>query len=58
MLIWPDDGSESCPKVATVVSTSIVRHFKIGLKVIIYLGYFCKKNCYYDLSKIAQSGHT
>ena len=27
-------------------------------KVTKYLGYFCKKFCHQELSKIAQSGHT
>ena len=32
--------------------------FKTPQKVNIYLGYFCKKVCHQELSKIAQSRHT
>ena len=32
--------------------------FKTAQKANIRLGYFCKKNCHQELSKIAQSGHT
>ena len=32
--------------------------FKIAQKVNIHLGYFCKKICHQELSKIAQFGHT
>ena len=32
--------------------------FKTAQKVNIHLGYFCKKICLQELSKIARSGHT
>ena len=32
--------------------------FKTAPKVYLNLGYFCKKICHRELSKIAQSGHT
>ena len=32
--------------------------FKTAQKVIMQLGYFCKKSCQQVLSKIVQSGHT
>ena len=38
--------------------THKVTFFKIAQKVAKYLGYFGKKICHHEISKIAQSGHT
>ena len=38
--------------------THKVTFFKIAQKVAQYLGYFGKKICHHEISKIAQSGHT
>ena len=61
---WPDVGikscsnfSQSCPKwVATAVFVYKARFYN-SQKVTKYLGYFSKKICHQEVSKIAQSGH-
>ena len=61
---WPDARIKSCPifpksypKSRHSSLTYKVTFFKIAQKVATYFGYFCKKNCKTNLSKIAQSGH-
>ena len=46
------------PKVATTVFVLRSKVFIIAPRVTKYLGYYWKKNCHQELSKIAQSGHT
>ena len=60
--VWPDVKIKSSPifpivnlKESTDVLDWIVPFFKMAPK---YLGYFFKKICSQDLSRIAQSGHT
>ena len=64
-LVWPEievkssqKFSRMAQKVATVVSTWKVMFFKRVPKVTRHLGYFWKKICQQELSKIVQSGHT
>ena len=62
--MWPDVGIKNypnSPKVAHKVDTAVFAFKMVFLnspKVIKYSGYFCKKICCQELSKIAQSGHT
>ena len=61
----PDDWIQSCPNLSKSCPKSShssfylkIASFKITWKVSNYFGYFCKKICRQELSKIAQSGHT
>ena len=63
-LVWPDSEiksspkfSKSCQKLASADITLKVI-FNSAQKVTVHLGYFWKKICSQELSKIAQSGHT
>ena len=50
--------SQISPKEVTAIFSNKVMFFKIGQKVAKYFGYFCKKSCFQNLSKITQSGRT
>ena len=50
--------SKSCPKDDQSGLLIKMDAFKTAQKVNICLGYFCKKICHQNLSKIAKSGHT
>ena len=61
--VWPDVGIKSshffelvAQNVATEAFTYKSDFLKISQRVAQYLGYFCKKICCQDLSKMAQSG--
>ena len=62
--VFPDVGIKSCPnfpnaapKVSSAVFTKIL-FFIIAKNVTKYLGYFWRKICCLELTKILQSGHT
>ena len=64
-LVWPDaeilsrpNISKSCRKSSYSSLCKKMDVFKTAQTVNIHLGYFCKKICHQELSKIAQSGHT
>ena len=59
--VWPDVAikrSQISPKEVTAIFSNKVMFFKIGQKVAKYFGYFCKKSCLQNLSKITQFGRT
>ena len=60
--VWPGDVSmQSWPNLSKSSHSSFylnVMPFKITQNVTKYLGYFCNKICYQELSRIAQSGPT
>ena len=55
---WTNKWRKICPKRSLDSFFLRIMFFTLTQKVIINFGYFLKKICHKDFSKIAQSGHT